>query len=255
MSEQPVSTFSIDRDTGAYANVRRFLNNGRLPLHDAVRVEEMINYFDYDYPPRTDAIRRFQVTTEIAATPWNRRPPAAGRHQGLRCPQGPLAAGQSGASGRCLGPDGIPRQAGTPEVLAQLLTRELVRWRSHRHRGLRRFRIGAGTHARQIRPPPSPPRSTVCKQAARPTARIQLAYATAHQVFIAGGINRVILATDGDFNVGTVDFNALKDMVADKRKTGIALTTLGFGTGNYNDQLMEQFRQRWQRYCVLISTI
>lgn len=258
VSEQPISTFSIDVDTGAYANVRRILNQGRLPQHDAVRVEEMINYFGYDYPLPDSLEPPFKVTTEIAPTPWNNKTHLL--HIGIKgydIPKDKLPPANLvflvDVSGSMESADKLDLLKAALKLLTQQLTEKdkvaLVVYagaaglvlettpgneRGKIHAALERLTAGGSTHG---------------------SAGIQLAYATAQQAFIEGGINRVLLATDGDFNVGTVNFEALKNLVEEKRQSGISLTTLGFGTGNYNDHLMEQLADAGNGNYAYIDTL
>ena len=240
--EAPVSTFSIDVDTGAYANVRRFLRDGRLPPADAVRVEEMINYFDYAYGAPTQREHPFSVSTEIAPTPWNAR-----THllriglQGWK-PAGALPPSNLvflvDVSGSMNDPDKLPLVVSA----LKLLTREM----SARDRVS--LVVYAGASGVVLEPTPGNQQATIAAALERLQAGgstngasgIELAYAMARQAYIKNGINRVLLATDGDFNVGTTDFQQLKNLVERERKSGVALSTLGFGSGNYNDHLMEQ---------------
>ncbi len=240
--ETPVSTFSIDVDTGAYANVRRFLRQGTLPREDAVRVEELINYFDYAYAVPKDRAQPFGVHTEIAPTPWNDK-----THllriglQGWK-PQGALPPSNLvflvDVSGSMNDPDKLPLVVSA----LKLLTREMTA------RDRVSLVVYAGASGVVLEPTPGNAQATIAAALERLQAGgstngasgIQLAYAMARQAYIKNGINRVLLATDGDFNVGTTDFEQLKDLVERERKSGVALSTLGFGGGNYNDQLMEQ---------------
>ena len=242
-AEEPVSTFSIDVDTGAYANVRRFLNQGRLPPEDAVRVEELINYFEYDYPLPVSRTPPFQVTTEFTTTPWN---PDTRLLQigikGFEVPHSKLPPANLvflvDVSGSMNSPDKLP-------LLKSALTMLSKQMRPQDRVSLAVYAGAAGVVLE-----PTPGNDTAAIRSALEQLQaggstnggqgIRLAYALAEQAFISEGINRVLIATDGDFNVGTVDFEALKDLVERKRETGVALTTLGFGTGNYNDHLMEQ---------------
>ena len=242
-AEQPVSTFSIDVDTGAYANVRRFLNAGQLPPHDAVRVEELINYFDYDYPPPDSRKPPFRFDTELAPTPWN--------------PQTLLLA--IGIKGYELAKTQLPPvnlvflidvsgsmnsedKLGLLKPALKLLVRQL------RPEDKVAMVVYAGAAGMVLEPTSGDHKAKIEAALEQLTAGgstnggdgIRLAYNLARQGFVEGGVNRVILATDGDFNVGTVDIEALKNLVETQRRSGITLTTLGFGTGNYNDQLMEQ---------------
>ena len=242
-SEHPVSTFSVDVDTGSYSNVRRMLRAGVRPPPDAVRAEEFINYFDYGHPAPGTRDVPFAVTTEIAPAPWN---PA--RHllmvgiRGYDVPKAELPPANLvflvDTSGSMHSPDKLPllRQA-FAALVTQLRAQDRVAIVAY-----------AGSAGLVLPPTPGDRQGEIIAalerlQAGGSTnggAGIELAYAMARQGFVEGGANRVILATDGDFNVGTVDRDALVAMVADQRASGIALTTLGFGTGNYNDAMAER---------------
>jgi Ca-activated chloride channel homolog len=255
-AEQPVSTFSIDVDTGAYANVRRFLNQGSLPVKDAVRVEEMINYFSYDYPLPKDKTRPFSVTTEIAPTPWNKDTVLL--RVGLKgydiaaekLPPANLVF-LVDVSGSMMSPDKLPLLKSGLKLLVQNL----------RAQDRVSLVVYAGNTGVVLEPTPGDQKGRILAALEGLTAGgstnggtgIKLAYA--EQGFIKNGINRVLLATDGDFNVGTVSFEALKNLVEDKRKTGVSLTTLGFGTGNYNDRLMEQLADAGNGNYAYIDTL
>jgi len=241
--EEPVSTFSIDVDTGSYSNVRRMLNNGRLPPQDAVRVEEMINYFSYDYPLPEAGEAPFSVQVEQAVTPWNEntRLLQIGL-QGYRPDPDSIPASNLvfllDVSGSMNAPDKLPLLVNS----MKMLTRELDE--DDRVAVV----VYAGASGVVLESTPGSEHATIAAALDRLSAGgstnggagIELAYAQARQGFIEGGVNRVILATDGDFNVGTVNFDSLVDLVERQRESGIALTTLGFGRGNYNDHLMEQ---------------
>jgi Ca-activated chloride channel family protein len=242
-SEQPVSTFSIDVDTGAYANVRRFLNAGQLPPEDAVRVEEMINYFDYEYAPPASRSTPFKVATELAPAPWNEN--ALLLKIGIKGFE--ISARERPASnlvflidvsGSMQSADKLPLLKNAFRLLTdQLTAQDRVS-----------IAVYAGSSGIVLEPTPGNQKHKIMSAINQLSAGgstngaegIQLAYQLARQGFIEKGINRVILATDGDFNVGTVDFEALVDMAERERKSDVALTTIGFGTGNYNDQLMER---------------
>ena len=257
-AEQPVSTFSIDVDTGAYANVRRFLNQGSLPVKDAVRVEEMINYFSYNYPLPKDKTRPFSVTTEIAPTPWNKDTVLL--RVGLKgydiaaekLPPANLVF-LVDVSGSMMSPDKLPLLKSGLKLLVQNL----------RAQDRVSLVVYAGNTGVVLEPTPGDQKGRILTALEGLTAGgstnggagIKLAYAMAEQGFIKNGINRVLLATDGDFNVGTVSFEALKNMVEEKRKTGVSLTTLGFGTGNYNDRLMEQLADAGNGNYAYIDTL
>lgn len=243
VTDNPVSTFSIDVDTGAYANMRRWLNQGQLPPEDAVRIEEFINYFDYDYPSPKNTQIPFQANTEIAPTPWNANTRLLRIGiQGYQVPKTQLPASNLvfliDVSGSMNSADKLPLlQQALTMLTNQLDARDCIS-----------MVVYAGASG-LVLPPTQGDRKAdilIALQQLRAggstngAAGIQLAYQMAEQNFIADGVNRVILATDGDFNVGLASTEELIDMIQRKRKAGIALTTLGFGSGNYNDHLLEQ---------------
>lgn len=242
VSQQPVSTFSIDVDTGAYSMVRKYLNQGQLPPSNAVRIEEMVNYFDYKYNQPTETDAPFSVNTQIAKTPWNKNTHLI--QIGL---QGYLPKQERNpanlvflmdVSGSMNAADKLPLLKNAFKLLSKQLTEDdsisIV--------------VYAGASGVVLKPTAGNERSAILQAinalraggSTNGSSGIKLAYQLAEQSFIKGGINRVILATDGDFNVGTVDHNALIDLIKQQKNKGIALTTLGFGNGNYNDHLMEQ---------------
>jgi len=243
VAEHPVSTFSIDVDTGSYANVRRMLEHGQLPPADAVRIEEMVNYFDYHYPSPSERDMPFKVSTEIAPTPWNRK-----THllrigiKGYDIARNKIPPANLVFLVDVSGSMRAPNKLELLKSSLTLLTRQLGR---HDRVSLV---VYAGASGVVLEPTPGNQRAKIISALDQLTAGgstngeagIKLAYAMAEQGFIRNGINRVILATDGDFNVGIANIEALKSLIASKRKSGISLTTLGFGMGNYNDQMMEQ---------------
>lgn len=242
VSEAPVSTFSIDVDTGAYANVRRMLNAGRLPPSDAVRVEEMINYFPYAYAlPSGHA--RFAVHTEMAPAPWNPR-----RHllhigiKGQDVAKTSLPASNLvflvDVSGSMNSPERLPLLKSALKLLVnQLRAQDSVALVTYASGTQVVLEPTSGAHKAKIMAALDNLRAGGSTAGA---AGIALAYSMAEQGYIKGGINRILLATDGDFNVGITSFDALKNMAEEKRKGGVSLSTLGFGVGNYNEKLMEQ---------------
>ena len=242
VAQQPVSTFSIDVDTGSYANSRRFLNNGRLPPVNAVRVEELINYFDYSYPlPQGRA--PFAVHTDTVDSPW--QPHAKIIKIGIKAQDLALKELPPAnlvflvdVSGSMNAPDKLPLVKQTLRLLTeQLRAQDKVTLITYASGEKLVLPPTSGSHKQSIL------RAINGLQAGGATAgeqAIQLAYQEAEKAHIKNGINRILLATDGDFNVGITDFDTLKGMVAEKRKADISLTTLGFGTGNYNERLMEQ---------------
>ena len=243
VSEQPVSTFSIDVDTGSYSVVRRMLNNGQLPRHDAVRSEELINYFSYVYPERARRSAPFAVHKEIASTPWNSNTHLL--HIGIKGFEQDHSTLPPANLVFLIDVSGSMQDANKLELLKtslKLLTRQL------RREDTVSMVVYAGASGVVLEPTQGNNKAKIIAALSRlqaggstnGAAGIELAYAMAEQGYKKGGINRVLLATDGDFNVGTVNIEQLKDMVKEKRNSGIALSTLGFGSGNYNDALMEQ---------------
>ncbi len=243
VTNEPVSTFSIDVDSGAYSNMRRWLNQGQLPPEDAVRVEEFINYFEYDYPQPESQKVPFQVSTEIAPTPWNTNTRLLRIGiQGYEVPKSKLPASNLvfliDVSGSMRAADKLPLlQQALTMLVGQLETRDSIS-----------IVVYAGASGVVLPPTHGNQKADILAalqqlQAGGSTngaAGIRLAYQLAQQNFIQNGVNRVILATDGDFNVGLASTEELIDLIQRKRKAGIALTTLGFGSGNYNDHLLEQ---------------
>ncbi len=242
-SEQPVSTFSIDVDTGSYSNVRRMLRQGVRPPADSVRAEEFINYFNYQHPAPTSRAVPFRVTTELAAAPWNtQRQLLMIGIKGYDVPKATLPAQNLvfllDTSGSMESADKLPllKQA-FAMLVPQLRAQDRVS-----------IVVYAGSAGLVLPPTPGDRHERILAalehlQAGGSTNGgdgIQLAYAMAKQSYVEGGVNRVILATDGDFNVGTVSQEALETLVGDQRRSGIALTTLGFGQGNYNDAMAER---------------
>lgn len=242
VAETPVSTFSIDVDTGSYANVRRFLNGGQLPPKDAVRLEELVNYFPYSYP-LTQGDAPFGVSTELAVTPWNpqtrllRIAIKASDRSVDELPPANLVF-LVDVSGSMHRREGLPMVQGTLKLLVdQLRPQDRVSLVTY-----------AGDSQVVLDSTPGSDRAKIRAAIDQLTASgstagesgIQLAYQQASKHMIDGGINRILLATDGDFNVGISDFDSLKQLAADKRKSGVSLTTLGFGVDNYNERLMEQ---------------
>lgn len=239
---QPLSTFSIDVDAASYSNVRRFITDGHLPPKDAVRIEEFINYFTYDYPqPKESAT--FSINTEVGACPWNKEHKLV--HIGL---QGKKMDSQKtvpsnlvflmDVSGSMEAPNKLPLLKKSFKMLLNKLSNK------------DRISIVVYAGAAGVVLP-----STSCNKkdkiieavnqlsAGGSTAGgegIKLAYRIAEKNFIKNGNNRILIATDGDFNVGVSSDNALIKLIEEKRETGVFLSVLGFGTGNYKDSKMEK---------------
>ncbi|MDM3871993.1 von Willebrand factor type A domain-containing protein [Porticoccus sp. W117] len=246
VSEKPVSTFSIDVDSAAYANARRYLSSGALPPADAIRSEEFINYFDYQYPAPDNRKAPFSITTEVAPSPW-----AMGRHllhvglQGYEIESSQLPPANLVFLVDVSGSMNYPNKLGLLKNSLKLLSKSL------RKNDTVSIVVYAGASGVVLPATAGNDRHAIYRalkqlQAGGSTngaAGIELAYQIARQEFKDDGVNRVILATDGDFNVGVTNIEALKDLVKQQRGSGIELTTLGFGTGNYNDALMNELAE------------
>lgn len=244
VADDPLSTFSIDVDTASYSNVRRFLEDGQLPPADAVRVEEMINYFTYAYPEPAGG-QPFSVRTEVAACPWN--------------DQARLV--QIGIKGKSLAPAEIPPRnlvflldvsgsMSSPDKLP-LLQRSLAMLVAD-IRPVDSVGIVVYAGAAGVVLEPTADRDKIVSAidalyaggSTNGGQGIEAAYALAERAFRKGGINRVILATDGDFNVGVSSEGELQRLIERKRDSGIFLSVLGFGTGNVKDSTMEMLADK-----------
>lgn len=237
----PLSTFSIDVDRASYANVRRFLNDHQRPTKDAVRIEELVNYFDYSYPQPTDN-HPFSITTEASACPWNKD--AKLLHIGL---QGKRIALDNAApnnlvflldvSGSMDYPDKLPLVKAALKLLIQNM----------RDEDRIAIVVYAGAAGLILPSTSGSERNKILAALERLSAGgstaggegIELAYQIAQQHYLSDGNNRVILATDGDFNVGVSSDAGLERLIEKKRESNIFLSVLGFGTGNYKDNKME----------------
>ena len=246
VTNDPLSTFSIDVDTASYSNVRRFLNQGTLPPADAVRIEELINYFRFSYKDSQEGAP-FSVTTEVSTCPWNPRHRLAlvglqaRRMSAERTPPRNLVF-LIDVSGSMDSPDKLPLVKTAMRMLADTLTPN--------------DRVGivvyAGASGLVLPSTPGGRKADIQKAIAdlRPggstngAAGIQRAYDIASQAFLKEGINRVILATDGDFNVGVTSQGELIRLIEEKRDKGIFLSVLGVGTGNLKDSTMEKLADR-----------
>ena len=245
--QDPVSTFSIDVDTASYANVRRILNYGHLPNPNAVRVEELINYFKYDYPQSKNLVTPFSVYTEIGPSPWDvkRKLLHIGINGWQPDQQRDLPAANLvfliDVSGSMQAPDKMELLKSAMKLLVEQL----------RPQDRLSIAVYAGSSGTVLAPTAGDQKATINAALDRlhaggstnGGAGIRLAYNLARQSFIDEGVNRVILATDGDFNVGTTDIAELERLVENERESGVALTVLGFGSGNYNDHLMQKIAQ------------
>jgi Ca-activated chloride channel family protein len=242
----PLSTFSIDVDPASYANMRRFVNSGQLPPKDAVRIEELINYFDYSYAPPTDG-KPFAVHTEIASCPWNEshrlvKIGLKGREVALdKLPPANLVF-LIDVSGSMQDPNKLPLLKSAFKLLVnQLRPQDRVAIAVYASAEGLALPSTPGSDKKSILEILDKLEAGGCTAGA---AGIQLAYKTAKENFMKNGNNRVILATDGDFNVGVSSTSELIRMIEQKREEGIYLSVLGFGGGNLKDSRMEQLADK-----------
>ena len=241
VNTSPLSTFSIDVDNAAYSNVRRFINGGQLPPPDAVRIEEMVNYFTYSYPEPT-GVHPFSVNTELGKCPWNEKHILL--HVGLKGKKIETGALPPSNLVFLLDVSGsMNAQNKLPLVKRafKLLVNEL------RPSDKVSVVVYAGAAGLVLEPTPGNQKSKILNameqlRAGGSTAGgegLLLAYKTAKQHFVEGGNNRIVLATDGDFNVGVSSNAEMEDLVEKERENGVFLTVLGFGQGNLKDDKME----------------
>ncbi|MEO0361554.1 MAG: von Willebrand factor type A domain-containing protein, partial [Pseudomonadota bacterium] len=255
-AEHPVSTFSVDVDTASYAWVRRSLREGRMPAPDAVRVEELVNYFAYDYPAAESAARPFSVSTALVEAPW-----AEGRlllRVGLRGyePPTPTRANYTfliDTSGSMGAPDKLPLLLTSLRLLVDDLgpddTVAIVTY--------------AGSSAVALEPTAASEKGAILDAldglaaggGTAGAAGIETAYRLAEDRFDADAVNRVILATDGDFNIGAASPDAMETLIEAKRRSGVYLSVLGFGRGNPNDALMQSLAQAGNGQAAYIDTL
>jgi Ca-activated chloride channel homolog len=257
VASQPLSTFSIDVDTASYSNSRRFLADGKLPPKDAIRIEEWVNYFSYDYA-KPSGSAPFAVNTEVTSCPWN------AAHKLVRIGiKGQEMSEQNvparnlvfllDVSGSMLSPDKLPLvKRGLAMLTDGLRPQDSIA-----------IVVYAGNSGLVLPATSGRERGKILKaldglEAGGSTnggAGIQLAYSVAQRQFKQGGINRVILATDGDFNVGTASEGELTRLIEDKRKSGVFLTVLGFGSGNTKDSTMEMLADKGNGNYAYIDTL
>ncbi|HJZ89187.1 MAG TPA: von Willebrand factor type A domain-containing protein [Polyangia bacterium] len=257
VAQQPLSTFSIDVDTASYGNVRRFLAEGQLPPKDAVRIEELVNYFTYEYAQPSGS-EPFSVASEVGPAPWNpgHRLLALGlrgRPIDVKNPQPRNLTFLIDVSGSMDDPRKLPLvKAALTLLVDQLTERDRVA-----------IVVYAGNSGLVLPPTSGADKPKLRDALARLEAGgstnggegIQLAYATARKSFVSGGINRVILATDGDFNVGITSEGDLTRLIEQERQAGIFLTVLGFGMGNLKDATMEKLADRGNGNYAYIDSI
>jgi Ca-activated chloride channel family protein len=258
VSNEPVSTFSADVDTASYSVVRKFLTDGALPPADAVRIEEMINYFDYNYPLPDTKAQPFRPSVHVVQTPWN--PDTQIVHIGIKGFDIPRTQRPPSnlvflldVSGSMDEPNKLPLVKKAMRMLVQELDEK-------DHVSIVVYAGAAGT---VLQPTPGSEKSKILAAlddltpggSTAGAEGIRQAYQLAKASFDPKGVNRVILATDGDFNVGITDPNQLEDFVTRERESGVTLSVLGFGSGNYNDALMQKLAQKGNGNAAYIDTV
>jgi Ca-activated chloride channel family protein len=256
VADEPVSTFSIDVDTASYSYVRRMLEDGYLPEPDAVRIEEMLNYFPYDYAPADSAAVPFKPTMAVYPTPWNPRTQLL--HIGIKGYVPAVTEDKASnlvflidTSGSMDEPDKLPLLKRAFALLVdQLSANDTVS-----------IVVYAGSAGVVLEPTAATEKAKILGAldmlaAGGSTAGaegIELAYRLAEQAKVDGGTNRVILATDGDFNVGIDNPEDLEDFIKAKRDSGVTLSVLGFGRGNLDDATMQALAQNGNGNAAYIS--
>jgi Ca-activated chloride channel family protein len=258
VATEPVSTFSIDVDTASYAYARSAIMSGRMPQADSVRVEEMINYFPYDWKPPESADQPFKANITVMPTPWNKNTELM--HIGIKGYDIQQAEQRPAnlvflidVSGSMDEPNKLPLLKSAFRLLVNTLkptdTVSIV--------------VYAGNSGVVLEPTKAADRQKILAAidnlvpggSTAGALGIEAAYQLAEKSFVKDGVNRIFLATDGDFNVGPSDDDVLKTMIEARRKTGIFLSVLGFGTGNYNDALMQTLAQNGNGVAAYIDTL
>ncbi len=241
VSLNPLSTFSIDVDKASYSNVRRMINNGQKVPFDAVKIEEMINYFDYQYPQPKDE-HPFAIHTEVAKTPWNATTKLVKIGlQGKTFEQEDLPASNLTFLIDVSGSMGAQNKLPLLKAAFKLLVNQL------RAKDKVSIVVYAGAAGVVLKPTSGNKKETILRAlqnlesdgATAGGKGIELAYKLAEKNFKKSGNNRVILATDGDFNVGASSDKKMEELIVEKRKSGVFLSVLGFGYGNYKDAKLE----------------
>ena len=254
--DAPLSTFGVDVDSASYANVRRFLDAGTLPFRDAVRVEELVNYFRYNYPEPTDGTP-FRVATEVQNCPWNTRHLLV--RIGLKAKEVDTSKRPAAnlvflidVSGSMADENKLPLLKRGMTLLAEN-TRVDDQISIVTYAGTAGVALEAGTGKEKTRII-SVIESLQSGGSTNGEGGIQLAYDLARRHFVKDGINRVLLATDGDFNVGVSDTDALVKMMQDQAKSGVFLSVLGFGQGNLQDNRLESLADKGNGQYAYIDT-
>jgi Ca-activated chloride channel family protein len=257
-SEEPVSTFSIDVDTASYAIIRNSITNGQLPRPEMVRIEEMINYFPYDYAAPDAGEHPFKPTVNVVPTPWN---------EGTQLVHIAIQGEKPAIEGRpplnlvfLIDTSGSMNQPNKLPLLKQSLSLMLSQLTEQDQVAIVTY---AGSAGQVLAPTPASQRSTILGAlenlsaggSTAGQAGLQQAYAVAEGMAEEGDVTRVVLATDGDFNVGLSDPEALKTYIADKRESGTYLSVMGFGRGNLDDATMQALAQNGNGNAAYIDTL
>lgn len=258
-AQDPVSTFSVDVDSAAYANMRRQLQQGQMPHPDSVRVEELVNYFQYNYPRASDLSTPFSIFTEMGPSPWHADRKLV--HIGINGWQ-PDNDGELPPANLVFLID-VSGSMQAPNKIQLLKSAMKMMVKQLRPQDSVAIAVYAGAAGQVLAPTAGNQKATINQAidnlraggSTNGAAGIRLAYDLARQNFKSDGVNRVLLATDGDFNVGTTNVDELEKLVEQERKSGVALTVLGFGTGNYNDHLMQKIAQIGNGNAAYIDTI
>jgi len=257
VSDQPLSTFSVDVDTASYSNMRRFLNNGSLPPVDSVRIEEFVNYFDYDYEGPSGK-HPFAVNFEQSTSPWNSKYKLVRigvKGKEIKTEERPNSnfVFLLDVSGSMNDPNKLPLLKNAMKLLTRKLT----------EKDRVSIVVYAGASGLVLPSTPGNNKAKILSALTKLNAGgstnggkgIELAYKVAQENFIKGGINRVILATDGDFNVGNTSRGGLIRMIEEKAKSNVFLTVLGLGMGNYKDGTLEKLADKGNGNYAYLDTL
>lgn len=261
VANDPLSTFSIDVDTGSYSNIRRFLNDGHFPPPDAVRIEEMLNYFPYNYEtPKSDSKVPFATTIEIAACPWNmshRLARVAIKGREIAHDKRPVSnlVFLIDVSGSMNEPAKLPLVKEGLKLMVNELT-ENDRISVVVYAGNAGLVLNSTTADPKNKPAILNAIDNLSAGGSTNGGQgIELAYKLATDNFIKGGTNRVLLATDGDWNVGITDQSSLTQLIQDKAKSGVFLSVLGYGFGNLKDATMEKLADKGNGHYAYIDNL
>ena len=258
VADEPVSTFSVDVDTASYARTRRFLTDGTLPPKDAVRVEELINYFDYSYPLPEAADPPFSTNVSVVPSPWksgNELIQIGLQGYNIEADERPAMnlTLLVDVSGSMSSPDKLPLAKKALGMLVDNMS----------EKDTISVAVYAGAAGMVLEPTPGNKKSKIMAAlegmaAGGSTAGgegLRLAYSLAEQNFDEDSVNRVMLLTDGDFNVGVTSDERLEDFVSRKRDSGVFLSVMGFGRGNYNDAMMQKIAQAGNGMAAYVDTV